>query len=85
VPANAGYLKKTIAIQQHQKKGRMDKDLLFYKLEMQSKFKSWIISYAENPLQRAQSGHIAKRRTIENGQIKMIVEEKGKLLLEPQP
>jgi len=63
----------------------MDKDLLLYKLDMQSKFKSWIISYAEKPLHRAQSGHIAKRRTIENGQIKMIVEEKGKLLLEPQP
>jgi hypothetical protein len=40
VPANAGYLKKTIAMQQHQKKGRMDKDLLLYKLEMQSKFDS---------------------------------------------
>jgi hypothetical protein len=39
---------------------------------------------SENPLQRAQSGHIAKRRTIENGQIKFIVEEKGKLMLEPQ-
>lgn len=78
VPPNAGYLKKTIAAQQHQQKGRMEKDLLLYSLEMQRKFIYDNIREGNN-LQRAQSGNIAKRRTIENGEIKMIVENKGKL------
>lgn len=60
----------------------MEKDLLLYSLEMQRKFIYDNIREGNN-LQRAQSGNIAKRRTIENGEIKMIVENKGKLQLEP--